>query len=189
MLFDKISLEPDEKVIKTVRMHWFIITMELLAIILVALIPLFLAIALLFMPVDSPIRSMFIDYFLYFLFASCLWMIMATIAAVSTWTHYFLDLWVITDRRIIVIDQVHFFNRKVSNFRLERLQDIKVKVSGIIPTLLNYGTVRAQTASAAESNFTSPALPAPRELQSLIQTAMDARLAKLGSNASTISID
>jgi hypothetical protein len=71
----------------------------------------------------------------------------------------------------------------VSNFRLERLQDIKVTIKGIIPTLLNYGTVRAQTASAAESNFTSPGLPAPRELQSLIQAAMDARLATLGNTA------
>lgn len=189
MLFDKISLEPEEKVIKTVRMHWFIITLELLAIVLVGFVPLLIAVAMLFVPVDSPIRTAFADYFLYFLFASCLWMIMTTMAAVSAWTHYFLDLWVITDRRIIVIDQVHFFNRKVSNFRLERLQDIKVRVNGIIPTLLNYGTIRAQTASAAESNFTSPALPAPRELQSLIQTAMDARLAKLGSSASTINID
>ena len=61
-----------------------------------------------------------------------------------------------------------------------RMQDIKVTITGIIPTLLNFGTIRAQTASAAESNFTSPALPDPRGLQSLIQTAMDARLQSLG---------
>lgn len=189
MLFDKISLEPEERVIKTVRMHWFIITMELLAIILVALLPLFLALSILFVPIDSPLRTVFSDYFLYFLFATCLWMIMTTLAALSAWTHYFLDLWVITDRRIIVVEQIHFFNRKVSNFRLERLQDIKVRINGIIPTLLNYGTIRAQTASAAESNFTSPALPAPRELQSLIQTAMDARLAKLGNYTNAVGID
>jgi len=189
MLYDKINLEPDETVIKTVRMHWFIITMEILAIVLAGLLPLFLAIGVLFFPIESQVRTMFADYFLYFLFGTCLWIIMTTLAAVSVWTHYYLDLWVITDRRIIVIDQVHFFNRKVSNFRLERLQDIKVRIKGIIPTLLNYGTIRAQTASAAESNFTSPALPAPRELQALIQTAMDARLARLGTNASTISID
>ncbi len=114
---------------------------------------------------------------------------MTTLATISVWTHYYLDLWVITDRRIIVIDQIHFFNRKVSSFRLERLQDIKVRISGILPTLLNYGTIRAQTASAAESNFTSPALPDPRGLQALIQGAMDERLKKLGTLASSPAID
>jgi len=189
MLYDKINLEVDEKVIKTVRMHWFIITMEILAIALVGLLPLLIAIGMLIFPVESPVRTIFSDYFLYFLFGSCLWIIMTTLATASVWTHYYLDLWVITDRRIIVIDQIHFFNRKVSSFRLERLQDIKVNIKGIIPTLLNYGTIRAQTASAAESNFTSPALPAPRELQSLIQTAMDARLAKIGGIANSIAVD
>jgi hypothetical protein len=189
MLFDKINLEPEEAILKTVRMHWFIITIELVSIVLVGLVPFFLVLSLFLLPIDSPVRTLFADNFLYFLFGSCLWMIMTVLAAISAWTHYFLDLWVVTDRRIIVIDQVHFFNRKVSNFRLERLQDIKVNVSGILPTLLNYGTLRAQTASAAESNFTSPALPAPRELQALIQTAMDARLAKLNNRENHTNID
>jgi len=189
MLFDKIHLEQDEKIIKTVRMHWFIITLEIIAIAMVGLLPLALAIIALFLPIDSAIRIIFMDYFLYFLFGSCLWIVMTTLATISAWTHYYLDLWVITDRRIIVIDQIHFFNRKVSSFRLERLQDIKVKISGILPTLLNYGTIRAQTASAAESNFTSPALPDPRGLQSLIQGAMDERLKKLGTPASSLAID
>ncbi len=105
------------------------------------------------------------------------------------WTHYYLDLWIITDRRIIVIDQIHFFNRKVSSFRLERLQDIKVAVNGVLATFLNYGTIRAQTASAAESNFMTGGLPEPRELQSLIQKATDERLKSLHGAAAQVIID
>lgn len=183
MLYDKIQLEPNEKVLATVRKHWFIITVEMLGILFFALIPLFLLIVVAFLPLSFDLANLFVDYSAEVVFMMAAWLLLSAIAGVAVWTHYFLDLWVITDRRIIVIDQVHFFNRKVSNFRLERLQDIKVTVKGIIPTLLNYGTVRAQTASAAESNFTSPGLPAPRELQSLIQTAMDARLASLGHTA------
>jgi hypothetical protein len=100
-------------------------------------------------------------------------------AAFSTWTHYYLDLWIITDRRIIVVDQIHFFNRNVSMFRLERLQDIEFKINGVIPTLLNFGTVQAQTAGAHESNFKTTGLPDPRGLQALIQKAMDDRLKEL----------
>jgi len=185
MLFDKISLEPEEKIIKTVRKHWFIITIELVGIIIVGISPLILAFVSLLLPSDSTIHQLFNANFTVILFFVLTWLLFTTFAATSAWTHYYLDLWVITDRRIIVIDQIHFFNRKVSNFRLERLQDIKVTVNGIIPTLLNFGTVRAQTASAAESNFTSSALPAPRELQALIQTAMDNRLRELGNVATS----
>ncbi|MFN3187994.1 MAG: PH domain-containing protein [Candidatus Paceibacteria bacterium] len=182
MLYDKIQLEPNEKVLTTVRKHWFIIIMEMLGILLFALIPLFLFVVIALTPLPFDMANTFLIYSAEIVFITAGWLLLSTMAGAAIWTHYFLDLWVITDRRIIVIDQVHFFNRKVSNFRLERLQDIKVTIRGIIPTLLNYGTVRAQTASAAESNFTSTGLPAPRELQSLIQTAMDARLATLGNN-------
>jgi hypothetical protein len=182
MLYDKIQLEPNEKVLATVRKHWFIITIEMLGILFFALIPLFLLIVIAVLPFQFEIATLFTTYASEIVFFLAAWLLLSAMAGVAVWTHYFLDLWVITDRRIIVIDQVHFFNRKVSNFRLERLQDIKVTIRGIIPTLLNFGTIRAQTASAAESNFTSTGLPAPRELQSLIQTAMDARLATLGNN-------
>jgi hypothetical protein len=183
MLYDKIQLEPNENVLITVRKHWFLITMEMLGILFFAIIPLFLFVALALIPLPFDMANLFLVYSSEIVFVTAGWLLLSSMAGAAVWTHYFLDLWVITDRRIIVIEQVHFFNRRVSNFRLERLQDIKVTIKGIIPTLLNYGTVRAQTASAAESNFTSPGLPAPRELQSLIQTAMDARLATLGHTA------
>jgi hypothetical protein len=189
MLFDKIHLESDETVVTTVRMHWLIITLEIVGIAFVGAVPFILVLLVLFFPTESIIRSMMSDYFIYYVFFSCIWLVYATIATISVWTHYYLDLWIITDRRIIVIDQIHFFNRKVSSFRLERLQDIKVRISGIIPTLFNYGTIRAQTASAAESNFTSPALPDPRKLQALIQNAMDARLAKISNSPNQLNVD
>jgi Bacterial PH domain len=180
MLYDKIELETGETVLKTVRKHWFVITVEMLAIILMGLLPVFGCFILLYLPYNAATTVLFEDNLPLLLFGLTGWLLLSVLATIVAWTHYFLDLWIITDRRIIVIEQISFFNRKVSNFRLERMQDIKVTISGIIPTLLNYGTVRAQTASAAESNFTSPALPDPRGLQSLIQTAMDARLKALG---------
>lgn len=189
MLFDKIALEPDETVIQKVRKHWFIIVMELFGIGLAGILPLIVWAGLLLANIPAALTTILVEYTITLTFATTAWLLLSVMAGAMAWTHYYLDVWIITDRRIIVIDQVHFFNRKVSSFRLERLQDIKVSIRGIIATLLNFGTIRAQTASAAESNFTSHALPAPRELQSLIQTAMDARLAKLGGNAATISLN
>lgn len=181
MLFEKIQLEPDEKVIKTVRKHWFVITLELLTIIFFGLMPVFGLIFALALPPEAMVVSFLETQTPTIIFGITAWLLLSAMATAAAWTHYYLDLWIITDRRIIVIDQLGFFNRKVSNFRLERLQDIKISINGLIATLLNYGTVRAQTASAAESNFESRFLPDPRELQSLIQNAMDTRLLTLRS--------
>lgn len=179
MLFEKIAFEESEELIKVVRKHWFIIAIELVGITLLAAIPLVALLLIYTTEIESAIDLNV--HLLPVMFGTLCWLIICCMMAVMAWTHYYLDLWIITDRRIIVIEQIHFFNRKVGSFRLERMQDIKVKITGILPTLLNFGTLRAQTASAAESNFINRGLPKPRELQSLIQKAMDERLKVLQS--------
>lgn len=177
MLFDKIQLEPDEQIMKMVRKHWFVITIELLSVGLVLLVPLWLIIALATFPdALSFLWTILENNFSLYLFGSAIWMLLSLLTGFAIWTHYYLDLWVITDRRIILIDQISFFNRNVSIFRLERMQDIEFKITGIIPTLLNFGTLKAQTAGAHESNFTSTGLPDPRGLQATIQKCMDDRM-------------
>ncbi|MBY0310417.1 PH domain-containing protein [Patescibacteria group bacterium] len=181
MLYEKIQLEDGEKVIGTVRKHWFVITIELIGSVVLALIPVALLTATTFLPELPRLTAAMSGQAPLITFGLTTWFLLNTIMGFTIWTHYYLDLWVITDRRIIVIDQRGFFNRKVSSFRLERLQDIKVTISGIIPTLLNFGTIRAQTAGANESNFSSSGMPDPRAVQALIQGAMDDRLKVLGN--------
>src|SRR3990167_4250480 len=176
MLFEKIEFEEDENVILTVRKHWFVITAELITALMFAFLPFLILIFLSALPEFVPLNIVF---------ASAAWILLTLLSTFMIWTHFYLDLWVITDHRIIVIDQIHFFNRKVSSFRLERLQDIKVSINGIIPTFLNYGTLRAQTASAAESNFMTVGLPDPRGIQSVIQKATDERLRSLQGTLQT----
>jgi Bacterial PH domain len=181
MLFEKIKLEPGETVLKVVRKHWFVIASELFGIVVMIFLPLFIFIG--FGITESLIPGSLVatvhDFSPAIAFAFITWTLFSILTAFIIWTHYYLDLWVITDRRIILIDQISFFNRKVSSFRLERLQDIKATVSGVIATLLNFGSVQAQTAGAAESNFLTTGLPDPRGLQSIIQGAVDARLSHL----------
>jgi succinate dehydrogenase hydrophobic anchor subunit len=189
MLFEKIELEPNETVLKVSRKHWFIIATEIISALLVAVLPLFAMAA--FLLIDQLHPEIFFphQHTPLVLFASAFWLLITILTTFMIWTHYFLDLWVITDRRIIVIDQIHFFNRKVSSFRLERLQDIKASVDGVIPTLLNFGTLHVHTAGNNEENFTTKGLPDPRELQALIQKATDERLKSLHGAAAQAIID
>ncbi len=181
MLFEKIKLEPGEAVLKVVRKHWFVIASELFGIVVMIFLPLFIFIG--FGITESIIPDKLITTIHEFspaiAFAFITWALFSILTAFVTWTHYYLDLWVITDRRIIVIDQIAFFNRKVSSFRLERLQDMKALISGIIPTFLNFGTLHAHTAGTDEDNFTTTGQPDTRGLQSIIQGAVDARLASI----------
>lgn len=186
MLFEKIELEGNETVITVVRKHWFIIVAELFGIGLMIILPLIIVILLLAVPELIPATIDLQPFLPLIAYGSVIWLFFSLLSGFMIWTHYYLDLWVVTDRRIIVIDQVHFFNRKVSSFRLERLQDIKVSVNGILATFLNFGTIRAQTASAADSNFMTYGLPDPRGLQATIQKATDARLEHLHRQSSGI---
>lgn len=183
MLFEKIQFEPGEEVLKIVRKHWFVIASDLFGVLMMLLFPFFVLFILVIFSEDLlTLHVEIADYIELITFALAAWTTLTLMAGFSTWTHYYLDLWIVTDRRIILIDQIRFFNRNVSIFRLERLQDIEFIIKGIIPTLLNFGTIKAETASASESNFKSNGLPDPRGLQATIQKAMDQRLAVLHDN-------
>lgn len=182
MLFEKLDLEADEEVLRIVRKHWFIIVSELIGVVVFALTP----IILLIIGIELPKIVGGIDihaeaYTAHITFAIATWLLLSTLSAFVVWTHYYLDLWVITDRRIIAVEQIHFFNRSVAIFRLERLQDIEFSINGLVQTFFNFGTLSAQTAGHHEANFKSTGMPSPDELQAVIQKAMDARLGELNN--------
>ncbi len=184
MIFEKIQLETDEEVLRIVRRHWFYICIHAAPLIFFTLIPPFLVFILTpsLPEVLQTTMELFIPHllFLYTAWILFIWMILA-----SLWTDYYLDVWCITNKRIIKIDQVALFRRKTGSFRLERMQDVNVEVDGILATLLDYGTVHVQTASADMDEFKAPFLPRPQEVKSLILEAGD-KLLKLETTAQIV---
>lgn len=59
---------------------------------------------------------------------------------------YWLDAWIVTNRRIINIEQNGLFFRTISELRLYRIQDVTSKVDGFFRSMLNFGMVYVQTA-------------------------------------------
>lgn len=177
MLFEKVQLEKSEVILKIVRRHWFVIVSELFAVFIAALFPFIMLASLAFLPDDMQVLSLGDTVtFQVVTFGISAWLLLTFMTGFMLWTNYYLDTWIVTDRRIIYIDQRSFFNRNVSMFRLERLQDIEINTVGIIQTFLNFGTISAQTAGSTQNNFVSSGLPDPRGLQATIQRAMDARM-------------
>lgn len=66
------------------------------------------------------------------------------------WIDYYFDVWIITDERILNIEQKGLFIRNISEVHYSRIQDISTSVTGLIPTILNFGDLLLQTASEME---------------------------------------
>lgn len=55
--------------------------------------------------------------------------------------------YIVTNQRVIKIDQVSLFNRVISEAEIHRIQEISTEIKGPVRTMLNFGTVVIKTAS------------------------------------------
>ena len=141
------KLEKGEKIILEIRKHWFVIFLEALFLLVVALIPLFVAYSFdkfILQGQEINLGGEMIYLFSFFYF---LWLLGVWTAFFVQWTDYYLDVWYITPERIVAIDQKGLFRREVIDLRHEKVQDATVEVNGIIPTLFGFGNIQVQTAS------------------------------------------
>lgn len=170
MLVSKIQLDNDEHVLLQVRKHWFILALQILSIGVVAAAPLvFWSILNHLINIASLATSIDMSVFISIYTG---WLILSWMALFSVWTNYYLDVWTITNKRFITVDQRGLFNRYTGSFRLERLQDINISIRGIIATFLDFGDLTAETASE-DQNFIAHNIPHPQEMKALILKASD----------------
>jgi len=88
---------------------------------------------------------------------------------------FYLDMWVITNERIVDIEQHSLFHRVITELELFRIQDATTNVQGIFPTLFNYGNVIVKTASNTDG-IVFYNVPNPNSIRTnLIQFAEDDR--------------
>jgi len=187
MLFEKIQLEGDEEILSTLRAHWFILFAQGLSVLFLAFLPL-VGWYIVLMADSSGFSTLSVSlssYTGYFFMFYSIWLLLQVMAFAYMWTNYRLDVWIITSKRIIAIDQVRLFDREIGSFRLERLQDVNIEISGIIATFLDYGLVEAQTASGSADEFIFRNLPNPREVKATILAAADKRISN--GNADGVS--
>ena len=170
---EQLKLEDGESIIRTVRKHWFILFTQTIGLALAGIAPLILASIII--PNTQLLPNITVDITLWYrplVFFGTAWILVIWMMLAAVWTDYYLDMWIITTRRVIAVDQKGFFNRSVASFRLERLQDITVDINGLIPTLLDFGTINADTASHSDV-FVIRGAPHPRDIKALIQEHAD----------------
>ncbi len=164
-------LEESERILYTTRKHWFVLAGEIIVLLFLAVLPSVLLFApylvpaeiLLFLRESIHLQGSFLFsvLFLWSLELLTLW-----IFFVLFWTDYYFDVWFVTNFRVIAIDQKGMFNRSISAFRLDMVQDATVDVPGVLATLIGFGTVRVQTAS--DESFKFHGAKAPNALKEKI---------------------
>ena len=66
------------------------------------------------------------------------------------WTKNYFDVWYVTDRHIIAVDQKDMFDRTESFMELSRIQDVSFEKNGLIATFFGYGQLKVQTAGSEQ---------------------------------------
>jgi uncharacterized membrane protein YdbT with pleckstrin-like domain len=169
MKIEQLSLESDEKILIQVRKHWFILAVQIFGLVGAALLPVVMyQLAKYFVPavMGTMVNTALVIY------AYTAWLILLWMRVFSIWTNYYLDVWTLTNKRLVAVDQRGLFSRTTASFRLERLQDIFISVNGLIATFLDFGTLELQTAGE-DTNFKEYGMPSPGNLKALILSTSD----------------
>ena len=161
----EIHLLPDEKIVLKLRKHWIILLRDTIGTILLAFFPLIL---LAIVQIMMPQFESFPGYLAFMSFASILWLLLVWLALAVIWTDYYLDLWIVTDKRIISVDQISLFNRKVTTLSHERIQEIIVKEENFVQAFFKYGTLDIETASPTDGDATMEGIPQPEHVRAMI---------------------
>lgn len=153
----EIPLELGERIILTVRKHWLIYVGMLIPFGLISYLPIFLidfitahgfgngatafAISL-----EGPATR----------FVVGAWWLIVWMGFFSAVSRNFLDVWILTNKRVVMIEQHGFFRREVLNIVLEHIQDVRSDVHGFFSTLFGFGTIDIDSAGPNTKNFKMP---------------------------------
>jgi len=139
-----INLEEGEYMVAIFRKHWWkIFTWGVSTFILAIMPPVFLVLFIAFIPSVYLIDWVSIIGLSYSIWLAVLWVLFFV-----EWTDYYLDIWAVTNHRVIDIDHEGLFSREVSTVRLEDIEDITTEAFGILATFLKFGSVNIQTAGS-----------------------------------------
>ena len=148
------NLDENEEVIKVVRQHPITMTGSLVFNSLLILIDFF---------------------FLTWLFSQGWWavlvffffILMPSLFMIRSYVIWSKNLFLITNKRVIDIDQHGLFHKVVSECNYEKIQDVSFTIKGIFATLFKFGKIEIQTAGS-QTNLEIRYVKNPHQVQELI---------------------
>jgi len=142
-----MRFDDGENKVLVIRKHWIVFFGNLLLAAFGAVLPIIILRILpaeLFTSVLPGSSAGPVSAFLYFVWLLFLWLFLFAL-----WTLYYLNVWIVTNRRIIDVDQKGLFSREIAAARIENVQDVTINTHGILQTLFDFGTLTIHTASGS----------------------------------------
>src|SRR3989344_8704155 len=153
----------DEKIYLVVREHWFRFFLKLLvwAFLVVLLIAFqqFVPVWLpgLFEGAVGQVTNLFTQIYI----------LIIILGLFLIFVVYYLNIQVVTNLRVVDIDQVGLFSHVVSELHIAKIEDVTSETNGVFGTVFNYGNVYIQTAGTVE-RFEFLNVPNPTAIEKLV---------------------
>lgn len=157
------ELRASEQIYLVLREHWIMPAMKMafwmIFLVLVGFVETSLRQAIPFFNEETP--SMIIET------ARMVFLITACLGLLITWVMYYLNVQIVTNERIVDINQKSLLAHHTSELNLDRFQDVTTEIVGPLANFFNYGNVRVQTAGEI-TNFVFNRIANPHRVAKII---------------------
>lgn len=143
--------QPDEKVLLVLHRHWAPFIKEIIRVLILALVPAMLLWGGLALSQTEIDRTSIV--YASVILAGGLFYLFLGILLYGFWLDYYLDLFVVTNKRVVDIEQRGLLSRTVAEQPLNRIQDVTSEIEGLAAHVFKYGNVYIQTAGQKERFF------------------------------------
>lgn len=114
---------------------------------------------------------------------ACSYVLLIWLFAFLEFSDYYLDVWIVTNERVINIEQKGLFTRTASELHLSAIEDTTSEVKGMIHTFLDYGNVHIQTAGE-RTRFIFKNVPHPEIVkETIVRLINDSKVKHLQEEA------
>lgn len=154
--------EATEQVVLFLRQHLVVNVPWIVATIFLVFAPSFLF-PLIITSLPAPLP------FGYMIVGTLAWYLVTAGFVLFNFLHWFFNIYIVTNERIIDIDFQYLLFKRLSQAELERIQDITYTAGGIFATIFHYGSVYVQTAGELP-NLEFLAVPRPDKVVEKIRS-------------------
>lgn len=159
-----LGKEDSENIVLVLRRHWLSLIPTIVGVFFLLLLPLIVTFLI---PLESRNNTFLFSVFLIsFLLSASL--------SLFAYVKWFYNVNIITDKRVVDIDFYSLFFHKMTEARLDKIEDITFKQIGVLSNIFDVGTIYIQTAGA-KSEIEFDGIHKPKEVQDILSDLLQSK--------------
>lgn len=168
--------EKEKDIVIFARRHWISFLGDIIVSVMLLLLPIVILVAAHYLSPHS-FQGRFLNFLVV---AGSAYYLMIITSIFNAWISYYYDIYILTSDLIADITQKGFFNRKISQLSLLRVQDVSSKIEGFFPTMFAYGDVLIETAGESAETFLLKSVPNPQAFSAKVLELHDQLIEREG---------